>query len=229
MFWQDDNDQTGLYEVPDTVVDVNFKIKCSHIPLDHAHALSQVIVQRFPWIRDHKHAGLHLIHGAESGNGWYRPTDPSDFIYPSKRTLFTLRVPKEHIDDAKTLAGQTIQLLNTSIEFNKPTIRPLYKLATLFSRYIVSSSDTDESVFLTDMATALSDINIHPKKMLSGRTAILRFPQGPILTRSLMIDGIEPAESVRLQQQGIGDGRHYGCGLFLPHKGIDAVGDAQEK
>ena len=65
--------------------------------------------------------------------------------------------------------------------------------------------------------------------MMSGRTTTLSFPQGPISTRSLMVDGIEAAESVRLQQQGIGDGRHYGCGLFLPHKGIDAVGDTQEK
>ena len=229
MFWNDANEQTPVFEVPDTVVDVNFKIKCAHIPLDHAHALSQAILQRFAWVREHELAGIHLIHGAESGNGWYRPSDPSELIYPSKRTLFTLRVPKEHIEDAKTLAGETIQLLDTSIEFNKPTIRPLYKLTTLFSRYVISAADEDETAFLERMVAALSEQAIRPQKMMSGRTTTLSFPQGPICTRSLMVDGIEAAESVRLQQQGIGDGRHYGCGLFLPHKGIDAVGDTQEK
>ena len=44
-----------------------------------------------------------------------------------------------------------------------------------------------------------------------------------------MIDGIEPTESVLLQQQGLGAGRNFGCGLFLPHKGIDAVNETQEK
>ena len=229
MFWNDANEQTPVFEVPDTVVDVNFKIKCAHIPLDHAHALSQAIVQRFAWVHEHELAGIHLIHGAESGNGWYRPSDPNELIYPSKRTLFTLRVPKEHIEDAKTLAGETIQLLDTSIEFNKPTIRPLYKLTTLFSRYIISAADEDETAFLERMVAALSEQAIRPQKMMSGRTTTLSFPQGSICTRSLMVDGIEAAESVRLQQQGIGDGRHYGCGLFLPHKGIDAVGDTQEK
>ena len=105
----------------------------------------------------------------------------------------------------------------------------MYKLTTLFSRYLVSAASEGESTFLERMAKALSAKNIYPKKMMSGRTTILSFPHSQITTRSLLIDGIEAAQSVRLQQEGIGDGRHYGCGLFLPHKGIDAVGDTQEK
>ena len=65
--------------------------------------------------------------------------------------------------------------------------------------------------------------------MMSGRANHLRFPDKTLTTRSLMIDGIDPIESVRLQQQGLGGGRIFGCGLFLPHKGIDAVNETQEK
>jgi hypothetical protein len=134
MFWSDDNPQKHGFEVPDSVVDINFKIKCSHLPLDHAHALSQVITQKFPWVENHECAGMHLIHGAESGNGWIRPSDPKELIYPSRRTLFTLRVPKEHIEEAKTLTGQSLPLLDTHIEFTQASVRPLYKLTTIFSR-----------------------------------------------------------------------------------------------
>lgn len=79
------------------------------------------------------------------------------------------------------------------------------------------------------MVELLAEKNIRPQKMMSGRTTNLRFPDKILTTRSLMIDGLDPTESVLLQQQGIGEGRSFGCGLFLPHKGIDAVNETQEK
>ena len=65
--------------------------------------------------------------------------------------------------------------------------------------------------------------------MMSGRTHILRMPEKNLIARSLMIDGLKIEESIYLQQNGLGEGRLVGCGLFIPHKGIDAVGQAQEK
>ncbi|MBV5275414.1 MAG: type I-MYXAN CRISPR-associated protein Cas6/Cmx6, partial [Lamprocystis purpurea] len=47
---------------------------------------------------------------------------------------------------------------------------------------------------------------------------------GAITTRSLLLAGLKPDESLRLQQQGLGLHRLMGCGIFIPHKGIDAVG-----
>ena len=82
--------------------------------------------------------------------------------------------------------------------------------------------------FLNQAAELLNDQGIKVKKMMSGRAHVLRTPDGELQTRSLMIDGLEIEESIFLQQHGLGDGRLLGCGLFLPHKGIDAVGQAQE-
>jgi len=55
------------------------------------------------------------------------------------------------------------------------------------------------------------------------------FPDGSIFTRSLMVADLEPEQSVRLQQIGLGEGRTIGCGLFIPHKGIKAVKETDEK
>jgi len=38
-----------------------------------------------------------------------------------------------------------------------------------------------------------------------------------------MIADLKTGESLALQQVGLGEGRKLGCGLFLPHRGIDAV------
>ena len=105
----------------------------------------------------------------------------------------------------------------------------LSKLTTIFSRYLLAREIENEELFLQEMAELLAQKQIHPKKMMSGRVTSIRFPDQVISARSLMIDGIEVAESVRLQQEGLGPGRKYGCGIFLPHKGIDAVNEAQEK
>ena len=229
MYWNDDSNKEAVYEVPDDIVDVNFKIKCPQLPLDHAHPLSQAIITKLPWIEDCQGAGIHLIHGAESGNGWIRPSGPDELLFPSRRTLFTIRTPKQHIDDIKALDGQSIDICDVSIEFSKPTIRKLSKLTTIFARYILTNHIEDETAFLSEMVELLHEKNIRPQKMMSGRASQLRFPDKTLSARSLMIDGIDPTESVRLQQQGLGDGRIFGCGLFLPHKGIDAVNETQEK
>ncbi|MEJ2178567.1 MAG: type I-MYXAN CRISPR-associated protein Cas6/Cmx6 [Gammaproteobacteria bacterium] len=39
---------------------------------------------------------------------------------------------------------------------------------------------------------------------------------------------LEPAESIALQQRGVGLNRALGCGIFLPHKSLAAVGSSQE-
>jgi hypothetical protein len=38
-----------------------------------------------------------------------------------------------------------------------------------------------------------------------------------------MLADLSTDESIRLQQQGLGPRRLMGCGIFIPHKGIDAV------
>jgi hypothetical protein len=43
-----------------------------------------------------------------------------------------------------------------------------------------------------------------------------------------MLADLSAEESVRIQQEGIGPLRHMGCGIFIPHKGIDAVGKAED-
>ena len=229
MFWNDETGKAAEYVVPDDIVDINFKIKCTHLPLDHAHNLSTAIMRELPWVAADERVGIHLIHGAESGNGWIRPSGPDELIYPSRRTLFTIRTPKERYNDVEKLAGKTIQIGDIPVELSRPSVRGLSKITTIFARYILADQIADEDLFLREMANLLGQKQITPKKMMSGRATLMRFPDGEKTARSLMIDGIDVKESVRLQQEGLGAGRKIGCGIFLPHKGIDPVNETQEK
>lgn len=228
MFWDDQKEKQKQYVVPDDIVDVSFKVQCKQLPLDHAYELSQVVQQALPWFANEPQTGIHLIHGAESGNGWIRPEDPDAILSLSRRTRFMLRVPKSRIDETSGLAGKSLNVAGNDLLLSAPHEKPLSALTTIFARYVAAENIDDEEAFLNQVAQSLKEKGIGVKKMMCGRAHVLRMPREDFLTRSLMIDGLEVEESVYLQQHGLGEGRLYGCGLFIPHKGIEAVGEAQK-
>ncbi len=226
MYWSDDNRKEPVFQVPDDIVDVSFVIRCPTIPLDHAHALSTELLGLLPWLGEEAGAGIHLIHGAASGNGWFRPEDAtSEVLHLSRRTRMRLRVPAQRLDEVRGLSGRQLDIDGHALEVGKSDVHLLSSLPTLFARYVVTQEGTGEEQFLSEAMAALRDLGIDCRKMLCGITHTLAFPDGPVYTRSLMVADLEPEQSVQLQQAGLGEGREFGCGLFIPHKGIKAVKD----
>jgi CRISPR-associated protein Cas6 len=229
MYWSDENQKKPEYQVPDDVVDLAFRINCPQLPLDHAHALSSELLRELPWLEEERHAGVHLIHGAASGNGWFRPEDTgNEVLHLSRRTRMRLRIPIHRLDDARELSGKTLDVEGHPLELGSTEVFLLSSLSTLFARYVITREEDDEEQFLAEAAQQMHDIGINCRKMLGGITHTMRFPEGDVFTRSLMVADLEPEQSVRLQQVGLGAGRSIGCGLFIPHKGIKAVNDAKE-
>lgn len=230
MFWQEDKEQTAGYVVPDDVQDLLFKIQCKTLPLDHGHVLSEQVLKYLPWMKDEPLAAIHQIHVAESANGWMRPEDPeTEVLCVSRRTKMTLRLPKDRIKQARDLVGQTLDINGHSLTVGECSSRSLSKLTTIFARYVDTSGYEDEPRFLQSMADQLTKRGIRVRKMMSGKLIPHNTPNGRILTRKLMLSDLEVTESVELQQQGVGNRQLLGMGIFLPHKGIDAVNKSQEK
>ena len=227
MFWEENKDENTPYVVPDDVVDLVYKISCKCLPLDHAYAFSAVIREALPWMDDEPQAGIHLVHGAESGNGWMRPVDaPNELLHLSKRSRMTLRVPKHRIDDAMGLTGARLDVDGHILEVGKASVKLFSTMSTQFARYVVvpeGVSDDDEAAFMAYAAEELKTLGIRVRKLLCGRTHTLKHPEGDLHTRSIMLADLELEEAITLQQQGIGQYRKIGCGLFIPHKGIKAV------
>jgi CRISPR-associated protein Cas6 len=229
VYWQEDSDESQPYRVPDDILDVSYRVSCQSLPVDHAYTLSVALIEALPWLEEEERAGIHLIHGAESGNGWIRPEDPLAVMYLSRRTRMILRLPKERVEEAKSLTGQTLDVGGNALTVGGCTIRPLSNLTTIFARYVITEDVEDESAFMEEAVIRLKAMGIKVKKMMGGRLHTFSLPGRKLTARSLMIDGLKVQESVTLQQQGLGPGRKIGCGLFLPHKGIDAVTQTQNK
>jgi CRISPR-associated protein Cas6 len=228
MYWQENPKEQAAVDHGE-VTDISFQIQCRALPVDHAWALSEAVQRWLPWITTEAGVGVHTIHVAESGNGWMRPEGADELLYLSRRTRLQLRVPRHRVEDTQALIGKTLDVAGHALTIEKATLKPLSAFTTVFSRYVVTDAQRDENAFLASMVQELAGLDIRPMKMLCGIEKILAAPDGPIHTRSLMIADLAPAESLRLQQSGLGPLRHIGCGLFLPHKDIKEVGQAQEK
>lgn len=222
MYWEE-TQEDRQQPVADEVVDISFRIRCRALPVDHAGALADALLPELPWLAKHPQAGIHSIHVADSGNGWMRPDQPDDLIYPSRRTRLTLRVPREHVGEALGLSGSSLDIAGNSLDVGEASVRPLSTITTLFARYVVATDEGEEAEFLDVIARELRAMGIQPRKMMCGISKTIRAGDDKIRTRSLMLAELTVEESIRLQEKGLGTHRHLGCGLFIPHKDIKKV------
>lgn len=217
MYWQEDSTDEQ-YAVPEDVVDVLYGIRCPTLPVDHAWALSGEIRRILPWFAEEPRSGLHLIHGADSGNGWERPQGADDLLYLSRRTRLELRLPRTRLEDAAALCGSRLNVAGHEMEIGRHKTRKLALTTILYSRYLVSEPEWSEDDFMDFAITALRDLRLRFKKVLCGKSFQLTTPDGPVHTRSLMVADLPYEDAVILQEQGIGPRRDMGCGLFIPQK-----------
>jgi CRISPR-associated protein Cas6 len=223
MYWTENTEEETRFKVPDDIVDLSFKLDCKCLPNDHAWELSLAVQEKLPWLAEDPRAGIHMIHGAESMNGWNRPEEPDSLIHLSRRSKMTLRVPGLQVGKALELEGSMLTIGGNELNLGKATVKLLSVYEVQFSRHVMTSAEVDEEAFLQQAVEELKAIDIPPRKLLSGKTQTFATPDGEITTRSLMVADLEPLEAVRLQETGIGDGRMLGCGLFVPHKGIKSA------
>lgn len=219
MFWQDEIDEER-FVVPDNVLDLVFKIKCPTLPIDHAWALSQAIQQALTWFADEPNAGLHLIYGADSGNGWERPSGNDELLYLSRRTPLVLRLPSTRIEEAAVLTGQTIDVAGHTLEIGKSHTRLLSMTTTLYCRHVITQESQTEDEFLQQSVDQLHDLKLRFKKVLCGKGERFETPEGVLLSKSLMVAGLPLDDAVNLQEEGLGPLRSRGFGLFMPHKTV---------
>ena len=224
MYWNKDDSPEAI-DVPDDIADLLFAIECRQLPVDHAHALSDALARALPWMAEEPLLAVHTIHVAGSQNGWERPAHGTDsHLLVSRRTRLTIRAPKHRIDQLlKTLPGTRLEVGGDPLLVGAGKVKPLSRETTLFARYVAAAPGEDEETFLANAARALGEIGVRVRKALCGRSTSLETPWGALHTRSLLLADLSVEESFQLQRLGLGPNRLMGCGVFIPHKGVDAV------
>jgi CRISPR-associated protein Cas6 len=222
MHWEVDKNEETIV-TPSSVVDLSFTIQCKTLKVDHAWALFSALSPLLPWIESDPVAGIHPLHVAESAHGWQRPEDPDALLHLSRRTKLVLRLPSERVEEARQLEGQTLLIDGHAMGIGEAEVIPLSRSTSLFARRVAIHEDETEERFLQRMLDQLAMIDVRPKKLLPGLSHPLRTPEDVICTRLLSIEGMQLDEAFRLQEKGLGEYRHLGCGIFIPHKPLSSV------
>ena len=197
----------------DSAVEAVFPLEGKTLPREHAQALLDALVVSMPWLQDDAGAGIHplkLVSGTES------------MALLSGRTRLILRVKANRLDKLRASEGAQLDVAGHPLRLGAVHLRALQPLATLYA-YRVAAIAGDESAFMQAMEAELAALGVAGERVC-GKRQMVRVNQHDMVTFSLMLHGLGPDQSLRLQQHGLGPHRLLGCGLFVPHKSAAAVG-----
>ena len=183
------------------------------MPLDHAWLVYQGLRSIAPWIAEEESIGIHPVLGIDTGNG--------EMIL-NHRTKLTVRAPAARLDDLAKLSGLNFQVNERTLTLGASKVKPLPQHTPLYA-HTVCTGHKDEKAFTQDILGYLDALDIHsrficgkPQKFFDGEKIATGY--------SLMLHGLPLEHAIRIQQQGLGLHRKLGCGIFIPHKSITAVG-----
>lgn len=193
--------------------DIQFELKGEALPLDHAWVLYQGMLTIAPWLDDEPGLGIHPIQGADTGNG--------EMIL-NRRAKLVLRSPAGRLDELAGLSGRSFPVGKHVLTLGASKVKALTQHTPLYAHTVCTGCE-DEQTFTRDILRELDAMDIttrficgRPQKFFDGEKIATGY--------SLMLHGLPIEHAIRVQQQGLGLHRKLGCGIFIPHKSITAVG-----
>lgn len=197
------------------MVDVVFSLEEGTLAEDHASALSQAVRGALPWLDEEPEAAILPLSGLAHGDGVH---------FVGRRSRLVLRLPVHRSTSADSLAGARLELDGLALKIGTSSVRPLFPARGVVYSHFVSVGTDDEIEFLARCRALLAERDLKPQ-LISGKARELRALAGLVRGFSLMLHGLAAAESLAVQESGLGEHRALGCGIFVPHKSVVAVGD----
>jgi len=195
------------------VSDIQYELKGDALPLDHAWVLYQGLLAIAPWMAKEETLGIHPVPGADTGSGQ---------MILNRRAKLVVRFPAARLGDLEKLTGQSLMVDGHKLTLGTSKVKPLTQHTPLYAHTVCTGSE-DEKSFTQDILRELDAMNIttrficgRPQKFFDGEKIATGY--------SLMLHGLPIEHAIRVQQQGLGLHRKLGCGIFIPHKSITAVG-----
>lgn len=194
-------------------VDIAFELEGNDLRRDYSYALMREIARSLPWIESEPEFGIHPLRAARTAAG---------SLLLGRRAKLVLRLPLRREREAMVLCGQELSVDGHRLKVGAARVRGLLPFGTLYAHF-VAAADDDERGFLDDMASGLRALRT-PCEVVCGKRRTLRAPTQEIVGYGLMLHGLAPEHSILVQQAGLGPNRALGCGIFVGHKSVAAVG-----
>ncbi|MDO9007739.1 MAG: type I-MYXAN CRISPR-associated protein Cas6/Cmx6 [Thiobacillus sp.] len=209
--WPEDKPEVYVPEM----IDLQFDLVGTTIPADNALLLSTALVELLPWLGEDPRVGIQQIRGAESNIG-------DITLNMNRRTKLAIRAPKTRVDDLQHLVGQKLDLAGHALQIGNFKTRAFSPFANIYAHFVDTGSASEEQ-FVQDVMRELDGHFQIRCGFICGKRQTLKSASGPLFGYSLMLHDVPPHKSLQLQDEGMGRNRLLGCGIFIPHKSIAPV------
>ncbi|MBX6312541.1 MAG: type I-MYXAN CRISPR-associated protein Cas6/Cmx6, partial [Isosphaeraceae bacterium] len=199
------------------VIDLAFTLQGTTIPLDYGYALFSALCRVVPPLHGDRRVGVHPIRGLR--------------LEPRRLTLvpqsrLRLRLPSEEIAPYLALAGSVLDLDGDRLRVGIPRVESLRPAANLAARVVTIGHLTEPGPFAASVRQQLAEMGVsaepsfvpspHPDHAGEPSRRVLRIKGKRIIGYALRLIGLTAAESLLIQERGLGSRRRMGCGIFIP-------------
>jgi CRISPR-associated protein Cas6 len=195
------------------MVDLLFGLRGTQLPADYRFELWSALRCALPWVDQEPAAGIVGIRVTQTGG---------PFALLARRAKLALRIPSGRVVEARQLEGTHVDFGRDAIEIMSGHPRPLVPVSTVHAHLVVLGAQ-DEAAFCLELADTLAGLGIGARFIL-GRRKSVRAGATELAGYPVALHDCSPEDSMRLQEAGLGAQRGLGCGIFVPHKRIGAIG-----
>lgn len=199
-------------------VDVVFPLKGKLLPIDNGYLIYSALSRLCPNIHQSNNIGIHPIAG--------RPNRYKQ-LKLTQRSKLKIRIPLEQIPLIyQFLVEQTFKIGESQFHIGIPEYKALSPASSLYSRLVIIRRSRKPEDFIEAAQRQLEKlgitgrINLLQKSngQLQCRQLTMKKKEGtfPLIGYGVEVTDLSEADSIKLQQHGIGGKRKMMCGVFVP-------------
>ena len=190
------------------VVDLAFRLSGSDLPVDHGYLLFAGISKHLPTFHAATDWGVHPVRGTPLGNGTLALSDSSRLV---------MRLPATEIPTVIPLAGKRLNIGGRVVRVGVPEVRPIRPARHLFSRFVTVKGFADApSEFADACKRQLDALGVRGTEIAVKARRVMRVKGYTIVGHAVRLSRLSEADSVAVQERGLGGKRKMGAGVFVP-------------
>jgi CRISPR-associated protein Cas6 len=195
------------------MIDMVFDLDGGILPAAYPFALWQALIYRVPQLAEEISIGVLPLRGTDNKEGLLLP----------KRAKMVIRLPTtlaEHT--AARLTRQQFDIAGRTVRLGAAKTRPIHPFPTIHAQLVTGTSD--EVLFVEHINAQLGEMGIKGK-LICGKRRTISDDSQTMQGYSLVVHDLKPEASLHLQFIGLGEGRQFGCGIFVPSKVISGLSE----
>jgi CRISPR-associated protein Cas6 len=198
--------------------DVVFPVQGKYLPTDHAYPLYAALSRCIPEFHNpHGSWRFAPITGQPVGGG---------LLELQRQSVLRVRLPEQDISRVVHLGGKHLDIHGYRALLGSPHVECISPASELRAWLVTFRNNVEPEAFLATAMEQLRARNIQGEPHIPLATSgpyrgqpqrrIIRIKGRSIVGYTLVVQGLSDADSLRLQEEGLGGRTHLGCGFFVP-------------